>query len=228
MLLDTQVESNVTACVGQVIRFWDEYVFLKEIIDKNTYGKLKSIALKRLSPLPTWAWENWLHDEKRSGGMTLDLHIHDTDCARWLLGEPKEVCSHAQKGAKGEIEHIFTQFYYTDKIVSVEGCWDFPKDFPFEMSYLARFEQATAAFSSLKNPSVTVYKAEGGVLSPEIKTQFSDNNDIGGNLSSLGGYFGELKYWLECIRENKAPEIAPLSEGIKSFELVMKEIESCK
>jgi len=76
--------------VAQVIRFWPEYVKLKEIFDSGSLGKMVSISCARLSPTPTWAWNNWLLDSERSGGALLDLHIHDTDFLLYLLGKPQK------------------------------------------------------------------------------------------------------------------------------------------
>ncbi|MBR3934815.1 MAG: Gfo/Idh/MocA family oxidoreductase [Clostridia bacterium] len=50
-------KANETGCnvqIGQVIRFWDEYVKLKEIIDSGIYGKVINANFRRISPIPTW------------------------------------------------------------------------------------------------------------------------------------------------------------------------------
>ena len=79
--------------IGQVIRFWDEYVVLKEIIEEGKYGKVVNANFRRLSPIPTWGWDNWLLDASRSGGAGQDLHIHDIDYVLSLFGEPKKFFS---------------------------------------------------------------------------------------------------------------------------------------
>ena len=64
-------KSKKTGCqvqVGQVIRFWDEYVELKKIVESGVYGKVINANFRRLSPRPDWGWENWLLDYKFSGG----------------------------------------------------------------------------------------------------------------------------------------------------------------
>ena len=33
----------------------------------------------------------WFIDEKLSGGIALDLNVHDTDIVRWIFGEPQSV-----------------------------------------------------------------------------------------------------------------------------------------
>ena len=49
-------KSKETGCqvqVGQVIRFWDEYVELKKIVDSGKFGKVVNANFRRISPLPT-------------------------------------------------------------------------------------------------------------------------------------------------------------------------------
>lgn len=223
LLLETQKETGVKVQVGQVIRMWDEYVWLKEVIDKNEYGKICSAVFKRLSSFPTWGWENWLHVAEKSGSMAQDLHIHDVDFMRYIMGEPDNFSSSAVRDEKGMIQQIFTTFNYGDTAVTVEGCWDYPVDFPFDAGYRVKFEKATVVFDK---DGITVYYKEGGQFKPELKPAFEAENDIGGNLSSLGGYYNELKYFVDRLNAGEELEIAPLCEGVKSVELVLKEIAS--
>lgn len=223
LLLKTEKETSAKVQVGQVIRLWEEYKWLKEVTDSKVYGEILTAVFTRVSPLPTWAWDNWLHKPECSGSMALDLHIHDVDYIRYLIGEPEKFTSKVSRNEEGVIEHIFTTFEYDKAVVSVEGCWDYPKDFPFSMSFRVKFEKATAV---LDGSGLIVYFKKGGQMKPEIKQEFEGENEIGGNLSSLGGYFNELKYYVDRLESNEPLEIAPLSEGIKSVELVLKEIES--
>ena len=56
---DRIVESaEMSGCilqVGQCLRFWPEYMALKEIADNETYGPVHTAAFTRLSPCPTWS-----------------------------------------------------------------------------------------------------------------------------------------------------------------------------
>ena len=223
LLLKTEKETGAKVQVGQVIRMWDEYVWLKEVVDKKEYGEIQTAVFKRLSSTPTWGWENWLHDASRSGSMALDLHIHDVDYMRYIMGEPLSLNSSVMRNEKGIIEQIFTTFRYDKAVVTVEGCWDYPVDFPFDFGFRVKFEQATIV---LDGNGLAVYPKTGGQIKPEIKPAFEGDNEIGGNLSSLGGYYNELKYFIDKLEANESPSVAPLCEGVKSVDLILKEIES--
>lgn len=223
LLLKTEKETGAKVQVGQVIRLWDEYVWLKEQADKNAYGKIKTAAFRRLSSKPTWAWDGWLHDAARSGSMALDLHIHDVDFMRYLMGEPDSLISKEARNADGVIEHIFTTFTYGDAVVSVEGCWSYPADFPFTAEFIVEFEKATVVSDS---KGLNVYHVDGGAEKIELAPTFEGDNEIGGNISSLGGYYNELKYFVDKLTAGEELCVAPLCEGVKSVELVLSEIAS--
>ena len=210
--------------VGQSLRFADEWKWLKETVENGTYGKMKAATFHRLSPLPTWGWENWLHSADRSGSVALDMHIHDVDFMRYLFGEPDSFTSAVQRNENDIIDHIFTAYKYGKSVVNIEAAWDYPEDFPFSEGYRVKFEKATAVYTF--GEGVTVYLGGGGTLKPELAPTFEGNNDIGGNVSSLGEYYNELKYFTENIIKGEPLEIATLSEAVKSLNLVLDEIES--
>ncbi len=222
-LLKVQKETGKIVQVGQVIRFWDEYAWLKDVKEKGTYGKLISGSFKRLSPRPEWAWENWLHDAEKSGGMALDLHIHDIDFIRYLMGEPKEVKAVGLEEKEGLTEYMMTSYIYDDAVLNAEGCWSYPADFRFSMAFCVRFEKATVYHDSALGEFI-VYPADGGKFTPELSKA-----DIGtagsGNISSLGGYYNELKYFVELLENPSLPNIASLAEGARSVELALEGIK---
>ncbi len=224
-LLETQQRTGRKAMVGQVLRIMNEYAYLKAAKEDGRYGALRSLILKRISPRPDWAWEGWLHDMKRSGSMVLDLHIHDVDFLRWLLGDPQSLRAVGVRNEEGP-QQVFTTYQYEDCLVSAEAGWDYPSSLPFEAEYRANFEKATLVFNVNKTPTLTVYNADGTVTVPEFPVDYEASDDsLGGNISSLGAYFSELKYFTECLRDGKPLSLAPLSEGVKAVELIYKELE---
>jgi predicted dehydrogenase len=226
LLLKTQKETHAKVMIGQCIRSWSEYAWLKTVVDKKEYGELISGVFKRISPYPTWAWENWLHKPECSGSVALDMHIHDVDFIRYILGEPNEVHAVASRDKNGVIQQLFSTYRYDKALVSAEVCWDYPASFPFCMEYRVKFEKATVVFNSGSNPSLVVYLQSGGSMIPELQKEYEGESDLGGNISSLGGYYNELKYFTQKIRDNEPLELAPLREGVLSVLLDLEEIKS--
>ena len=105
--------------VGQVVRSFEEYKYLKEAYDTEKFGKLKSITMERISGDVKWGFEDWFHNEEKSGSVVLDLHVHDLDFLRYMLGEPDSFQVKASRFESGMINHIITEYEFGDKPVEV-------------------------------------------------------------------------------------------------------------
>ena len=222
LLLATEKETGVKVQVGQVIRHWTEYAWLKETVASGIYGKVLHAQFRRLSSYPTWAWENWLHQMDKSGGVAVDMHVHDVDFVRYILGEPDTVQALAYRDQAGAILQINALLGYgTNVSVSVEAGWEYPAEFPFTADFRVKFEKATAVLSG---GVLTVYPNEGGSVVPKLAQEFQGDNNIGGNISSLGGYYNELKYFVEGLQGKNDLSVATVTEAIASVRLVKKEI----
>ncbi len=217
---------GVALQVGQCIRFWPEYQALERFVKSGQGGKLVSLSLQRRASRPAYSRDNWLHEAKRSKGAALDLHIHDTDYILHLLGRPKAVHSvgHQEKGAWS---HLFTQYLFDDIAVTAEGGWDLPAQWGFQMAFQAVFENAAVDFDSLSSPTLhlTLGETKREPL-PFEKPQLASAGATGGNISDLGGYYNELAYFYEQLRQNRKPEIATGRQALESLRTVLAEIQS--
>ncbi len=221
LLIKTKEECGVYVQVGQVVRFWDEYRWIKKTLESGEYGKLKSVVFSRISAVPKWSWEDWYRDYTKSGSVVLDLHIHDIDFVRYLMGEPEKVTATAARDGKGEIQQVFTTYEYEDAVITAEGCWDYPENFPFSGSFRAKFEKATAVYDG---NILTVYKENGGRIIPEFGER-GVYEDVVYSISDLGPYYKEIRYFAECVTNKTEPNRATLEEGAKSVALALEEIK---
>lgn len=163
-MLRVAKECDRQLMIGQCLRFEPSYLFLKDCIDDGRFGKLRSLFMDRLSGQPKWGFENWFADTEKSGGCIMDMHIHDVDMARFLLGEPTAVSCVAYDGvARWAMEN--TRLYYDDVMVVANGSWEESGTRKFQMSFIARFEQAEVILDS---QGLTVYPNEGEPYAPEL------------------------------------------------------------
>lgn len=221
LMIEKSKETGCQVQVGQVIRFWDEYVELKKMIESGKYGKVVNANFRRISPTPTWGWQDWLLDARRSGGAAQDLHVHDTDYVLSVFGEPEKFTS--IKNIIGEKNsYINTIMQYKDFVVGVEGTWGLPESYPFEATFRVVFEKATVENAGGK---FICYTADG---TSEIKIEKKEltGGYKGGNISDLGGYYNELVYFTDRIKSGEKIEKATLKDAAKSLEFVLKEIEN--
>ncbi|MBE6637011.1 MAG: Gfo/Idh/MocA family oxidoreductase [Ruminococcaceae bacterium] len=218
-MLEKSKETGAQVQVGQVIRFWDEYVELKKIIESGVYGKVINANFRRLSPRPDWGWKNWLLDYKLSGGAGQDLHIHDVDYVLSVFGQPKNFYS--VKNVNGESNsYVNTLMQYDDFVVGVEGTWDLPVSYPFTATFRVVFENAVVENAGGK---FMLYTNDGASEIEIEKKEFVGGVE-GGNISDLGGYYNELVYFCDKAKMGEKIEKATLCNGVSSLEFLLKEL----
>jgi scyllo-inositol 2-dehydrogenase (NAD+) len=94
-VLDVIAQTNVPLQVGFMRRFDAAYTRAKALIDAGKIGQpitFKSIGRDPFCPRPEYA------DPAKSGGLIIDMAIHDFDLARWLMASEVE-----RVGAEGTL-----------------------------------------------------------------------------------------------------------------------------
>lgn len=228
-LLEAKERTGVQVMVGQVVRSFDEYRYLKQVYDEKTYGELKSIVMSRIGGAANWGFEDWFQNEAKSGTVILDLHIHDLDFLRYMLGEPDSFEVKATAFDSGVVNQVVAQYQFETTFAVAEGLWDISPSLPFEARFRACFEKGTIIFEGNKDPALMVYLPDGSSFAPELSREFEKvSYSAGINVSDLGPYYTEIKYFIECLQTKREPVIATLEEGIQSVRLALLELEAAK
>ena len=212
-MINAAKKAKVKYMVAHVIRFWPEYVVLTELITKKSMGKLLEANFQRHSPTPTWTWNNWILDEKKSLSAAVDLHIHDTDYIYYICGMPESVSSLGVKGkiSKG-VDHIMTEYFYgKGPKIFAEGGWAYGAKYPFRMAFWAIFEKGAVEFNSM-NCKLTIYEDGKDPVNPKIPEG--------------DGYLREIQYFLNCVEEGKSPSIVTPQDAKESLRIALSEINS--
>lgn len=81
-------EQGVKLFVAHTLRFAAEYVNARKQVKNGAIGKPGVIRLSRGTPLPGGKG-SWYTNPTKSGGMILDLGIHDIDWLIWTFGDVK-------------------------------------------------------------------------------------------------------------------------------------------
>ena len=198
--------------IAQCIRFWPAYSKARELVLGKKFGKVVSAVFTRVSPRPTWSWQHWLEDPRRSGACALDLHIHDADFVLYMLGQPHAVLSRAVRGAGGALDHITTFYTYAPGLlVQAEGAWEYNAGFPFSMAFRIALEKASLVFDAR---GLRLCPAKGPARPLAV--------------AAGDGYFHELKHFLDCIRRNCASPVVPPESALRSVQLIEAEVKSAR
>jgi predicted dehydrogenase len=122
-------QSGVRLLVGHVVRFFPEYALAKAEVDAGRVGRPGVIRLHRGSYRPKKPRGNWFLDETKSGGILMDLMIHDFDYARWIAGDVSRV--YARKVTSGHpdapVDYGLAVLTHKNGVMShIAGAWAYP------------------------------------------------------------------------------------------------------
>jgi predicted dehydrogenase len=208
-------KSGKRLMIAHCIRFWPEYANTKQIIDSGQYGKVLYAAFQRFSAMPTWTAGNWVLDDTRSGGMIVDLHIHDSDYICYLFGLPQAVLSWAPQQDESLLPHIHTRYFYDDgKLITAEGSWIMTPSFGFQMAFNIILERATIIYDCTRDPAYKIYTSDGSVLTPSVPAG--------------DGYLHEIIHFAGLITGKKTQEVITLEQSHQALQIVLAECQSIK
>ena len=201
-----------TLMTAQVLRFWPEYVALREVVRDGQWGGMRAANFRRRCAAPGWG--GWLNDPARSGGGVFDLLIHDVDICLHLFGPPEAVSATGHMEPSAGIDVLSAQLFYSDgRAVTVAGGWHHPGGFPFLMEYTATSDNGTVDWSSNRG-GPTLYSADGNTRVLELREQ--------------DAYAAEIAYFLECCATGRAAELCPPRESAAAVKTMLLLIESRK
>ena len=193
----TAEKNNVKFMVAQVLRFWPEYELLKEIYDTKKYGKLLSGTMTRLGCYPRWSWDGWMMDEKRSGLVPFDLHIHDLDFMVYAFGMPK--VAHQYRSKLPDQDFISISYDFGDFQINSEASW-YATSYPFTAEFRFQFENAVVAN---ENGKMLIHLRDDKKIDLSEEAE-GETGDI--NLPKSNAYANEIRYFADCVINNTPVE----------------------
>lgn len=84
-------DAGMVVGVGHVARYFPEYRAIGEAIARGDVGVAAVATLGRRCQQPDWAPDHWHTSMPRSGGVAVDMLVHDIDLVRAWFGEPDTV-----------------------------------------------------------------------------------------------------------------------------------------
>lgn len=219
---------GVKAMVGHVVRFGNENIKVKELLESGKLGKPLHAFCQRLASLPDWHTDGWGKDERLSGGAALDLHIHDLDLLLWLFGTPRRVKAQGINNPdtieKGGLVHIDTCVEFESGMLGfAEGGWAFGGDFPFTKILRVLCERGTIEYSFRSGKNI-----ENRNLDKELLVYMNDGAVEKITVESTDSFVNEIGYFIHCIDNNLEITNASFDDGKRAVELALAAIQSAK
>jgi len=202
-IISATKKAGVLFMAAQVIRFWPEYVAIKQMYDEGAFGDVKMVCASRLAQHPNWA--SWHKDPNKSGGGLFDLHLHDIDAVYHMFGSPKRVYAVGWQSETGCYNHVVSTLTFKNGLSAVvEGGWDMTENYPFTMSFRIVGEAKTAEYTMSAGFNLEDIESSRRDLHvfENSKQPRRVNIDTGED-----AYRSELEYFAGCVESNKPPAI---------------------
>lgn len=154
-MLETAKKNGVVLMVGQLLRFWPEFVYLKGLIDTGTYGPVRHLEFRRQYGMHP---EGWYLNPELCKMVCFEMHIHDADFVNFLFGLPKAIDSIGIEEPDIHMSYVNTRYIYDTEIpmvVQAEGGWS-NSTLPFAGGFRATFNRAVLEYA---DGVLTMYEA---------------------------------------------------------------------
>ncbi|MBR5527444.1 MAG: Gfo/Idh/MocA family oxidoreductase [Clostridia bacterium] len=222
-MITTAKKAGKRLMIGQCLRFWGEYNYLKECVETERFGKVIAAYFYRGGSTPLWSFGDWYHKKELGGGAIYDQHIHDVDMVNYLFGMPEKVCSTGINYYEGSnFDAVSTNYIYPDgKVVNSQNDWC--QACGFGAFYRVNFEKATLVYDN-----TGLHVADASDRNGKIDLEYKGTSYKDVEVSKESAYETEILYFADCIRNNKPVDFNTPEDSMSTIKLVHAEIESCE
>ena len=214
-MLQAVADSGVTFMVGQVVRFFPPYARAHDLIQSGAIGDVGVAHTSRVSTMPGGAG-GWFRDFRLSGGVTLDMTVHDFDWLLWTFGPAKRVYAVGAPGRMPALDYGLTTIRFESGVIAhCEGSWaDLGR---FRTSFDIAGSGGLLRHDSEQMATLTVQRrgAEKGL--PDVQVPQSP--------APRSPYLIEDEHFVHCALAGEQPAITG-EEALAAVEVALAAIES--
>lgn len=221
-MIETCNREGVSLFPAQVLRFFPEYAGARQMVLSGELGSPAVMRFSRCTFTPAKSGENWFTDFDKSGGMVLDLMIHDLDFARWIAGPVKSVYAKRllprNTGIPGDHALIILE-HESGTITHAEGSWAYPAP-GFHTSFEIAGSNGLLTFDSGETAALTFTpRTLPGAASPGIPAPASPLAE--------DPYAAQLHRFAEALRTGAPPPVTA-EEGYEALRLALTALASAE
>jgi predicted dehydrogenase len=204
--------AGVALYPAHVVRFFPEYSVMHDAVAR---GALGTVAVQRYDRHGATPGPGWFRNEALSGGIVMDLMIHDLDFARWNAGPVASVRAvRSGTDASGTIAANVVLTHRSGSISSIGGVWS-----AVPIAFRTRFEVAGTGgllrHDSADNP---VTSTNGG--STAERDGYAPKAALGES-----PYLTELREFLAATRGGPAPRVTA-QDGLEAVRIAQAALQS--
>ncbi len=214
------LENGTKLMVAMICRYQPHYLAAKKVIDKGELGPIVSIHAHRRGRSPPSA--KWFWDIDKSGGIAVDLAIHDIDLVQWYLGPGDQIKSVYAIGSNKVYREIqawdtvmITLQSQLGVLINIEASWAEPN--------------LTDQVGS--NTGMVIYGEDGKITitpsqQPAMKsTELDGSEPAFEELDQLPSFIDQVGSFAQAVINDAAVPV-PAFDGIKSLRVARAALES--
>ena len=207
--------------MAHVLRWFPEYALARERAAAGAIGRIGTMRFERLSYRPKKPAGNWFLDEEKSGGIILDLMIHDIDFARWLAGDVTRVFARriASADPGAPVDYGAAMLTHASGALShVAGAWAYPPGV-FRTGFEISGERGMLRHDSATESPIESFLASKQGEAPDVGLPSSP--------LALSPYDAEIAEFASCLETGAAARVAP-EDGLEALRIALAAIKSAK
>ena len=212
-LVEAAERAAVPLMAAQVVRYFADFERGHRLVAEGAVGLPAAARTRRGGKAPKGA-EGWYGDLAQSGGVLLDLAIHDFDWLRWTLGDVSHLYARSVgiQDGHGPDYALTTLTFDSGAVAHVEATWMDPTGFR------TAFEVAGSAglieHDSRDNPFLRT-ATDGGVATD------------GGLVPEDDPFYREIDGFVSALKDG-TPVPVPGREGLAALGIALAAVESAR
>ena len=219
-MVDASKKAGVQLLVAHVVRFFPEYALAHDAVAQGQIGKPGVIRLHRGSYRPKKPAGNWFLDEIKSGGILMDLMIHDYDYACWVAGEVESVF--AQRVTEHHIEApvdygLVILTHRSGALSHVSGAWAYPPPIVRTKLEIAGDQGLIEFDSDGTAPIQNLILRTGGADAPDVAVPSSPVLE--------SPYTTQIKEFYSALANGTTPRVSAI-DGLHAVQIAEAAMES--
>jgi UDP-N-acetylglucosamine 3-dehydrogenase len=214
--------AGVRLFVGQVVRFFPQYVRARQLLNEGVIGTPGVIRLLRAAVHPALSGARaWFKSVEQTGGCMLEGGIHDLDFARWCLGEVDRVFARGltfrdDLDVLGD-HALATLRFQSGAIGHVEGSW-MVVDGRFRQRFEIAGDKGLLHYDSLPLEHLAVSRRTTGQAALLPVEPLSADDEP---------YYRQLAHFLDCLLHDRDFRVSP-QDGLEALRLSLAVLESLR
>jgi predicted dehydrogenase len=215
-------QSGVQLLVAHVVRFFPEYALARAAVAEGQIGTPGIIRLHRGSYRPKKPVGNWFLDEVKSGGILMDLMIHDYDYARWIAGDVETVA--ARRVTETHIEApvdygLVILSHRSGALSHISGAWAYPPP-TFRTRLEIAGDRGLIEFDSDGTaPIQNLILKKGGADAPDVALPSSPVSE--------SPYTKQIKEFYAALADGKPARVSA-ADGLAAVQIAEAALESAR